>query len=65
MNKLNEICAYKIQAMKTLYPTGQLENCRRCSGYDEYCMNFIQIIKTEIPFRTGRFFLLEENVVWK
>ena len=63
-NKLQDICSYKVQAMRTQYPTSQLELCRRCSGYDEYCINYIAIRKTEIPLRTGRFAVLE-NGVWR
>ena len=58
MERLDDICAYKIQAMKTVYPDSRMETCRKCSGYDEFCMNYIQIRKTEIPLRTGRFAVL-------
>lgn len=64
MNKIENICSYKVQAMRTQYPTSQLEHCRRCSGYDEFCINYIEIRKTEIPFRSGRFALLEDTI-WR
>jgi hypothetical protein len=64
MEKLDDICAYKVQAMRTQFPTKELEHCRICSGYDEYCQNFIQIRKTEIPLRQGKFAVLEDGI-WK
>lgn len=64
MEKLANICAYKIQAMRMQYITKELEHCRLCSGYDEYCLNYIQIRKTEIPLRTGKFAVLEDGI-WK
>jgi len=64
MERLDEICAYKVQAMRTQYPTSQLEHCRRCSGYDEYCINYIAIRRTEIPLRTGKFALLGDTI-WR
>ena len=60
MEKLEQMCCYKIQAMKVAYPTKQLEHCRNsCDGYNQECINYIQINRTAIPFRKGRYAVLE------
>jgi len=58
-NKLENICAFKIQAERTAYPNSELEKCRNCGGYNEDCLNFIEIKRTQIPYRKGKFAVLE------
>jgi len=62
MENLNDMCCYKIQAMKTARPSFELEKCRACSGYNE-CSNYIPIIRTEVPFRTGKFCVMDLSEV--
>jgi len=59
MNKLDEICVYHIQAQRTAFPTRKLERCRVCLGYDETCLNYLKLERTELPRRQGRFAVLE------
>ena len=55
MEKLELMCCYKIQAMRTQYPNRELEHCRACDGYNQECMNYIEIRRTQVPFRKGRY----------
>lgn len=50
----NDICCYKLQAMRLAYPTGYLEKCRNCSGeYYVQCERYKPVSKTQEPIRQG------------
>jgi len=51
-----DTCTWKIQAMRLVYPTDQMEQCRNCQGqYYVQCERYKAIKDAQIPFRKGGF----------
>lgn len=52
--KLEDICVYKIQAMRLIYLTEQMEKCRNCCGeYYVNCEKYKALKNSQIPYRKG------------